>query len=351
MSALENRSVKKHNDHHSHKGQTNGDHYGAHLKPSDARRAVSYGKSSSPSQSAGIKSTTQYQNATTKQGASPFRQEKQDTEEFAEQDIQRDYVHRDVHNPTDVNEVAEEGQYVDEYGRPIYEEDDVRYAIEGADGKQQFIDEHGNIYIYHNGTGPVNTELRAAQREQMRQEREYLESQIQQKHRQREEERHRAKLEEFANKGKSRAFPYGTNYSQKKEDVNQNELHVDHPHYKKITPEGLNQAIADKSIKEKFLMPLTKSTTKRKASKPELDRLSKSKDKHQCKAFLKVYEDTLNKQSPKKERKGSPKYTPQVVQEVTDRVFGYQSNRLNEMQRLHERNEEKLAQEGQQFKP
>lgn len=351
MSVLENRSVKKNNDPSSHSGQANGFQYGAQLKPSDAKRAVSYGKSSSPNQSAGIKSTTQYQNATVKQGGSPFRQEKQDTEEFAQEDIQRDFVNRGAPNPTDANEVAEEGQYVDEFGRPVYEQDDVRYTIETTDGKQQFIDEHGNIYIYHNGTGPVNTELRAAQREQMRQERAYLESQIQQKQKQMEEERHRAKLEEIANKGKSRAFPYGTNYSQKKEDLNKNALQVNNPQYKKITSQDLNQAITDKSIKEKFLMPLTKPTTQRKASKPELDRLYKSNDKHQCKAFLKVYEEKINQKSPKKERKGSPKYSPQVVQEVTNRVFGYQSNKLNEMQRLHERNEEKLAQEGQQFKP
>lgn len=82
----------------------------------------------------------------------------------------------------------------------------------------------------------MNTQMRAAQRDMLKQEKEIVEKQIKSKHQSRVEGQHKAKLLEIANKGNQRQFPYGTNYSEKKEDVKANNKIT----YKKITKEVRN---------------------------------------------------------------------------------------------------------------
>lgn len=151
-------------------------------------------------------------------------QQEEDTEEFAEEKFGK--------NGIDGLEVPAENSVAEgENGQQVFEIDDVRYTINTVNGKQEIVDELGNRYIYHDGTGAVNTELRAAHRGQIKQEREEIERQEREAERKLMEQKHKAKLEQIANKGKNRAFPYGLNYSEKNEEF-QSEIQVTKPQYK-----------------------------------------------------------------------------------------------------------------------
>ena len=118
--------------------------------------------------------------------------------------------------------VADEG-----INETMIDDNGIRYTINSV-GQQEFIDEEGNRYVYQEFTGPMNTQLRAAQRDMMKKEKEEKV-----KVHSKADEKHKAKLLEIANKGNQRQFPYGTNYSQKKDDAQM----VNKIKYKKVTKE------------------------------------------------------------------------------------------------------------------
>lgn len=176
---------------------------------SDNKAKLSHESSSPAGYNPSYRPNKNYSNE--KDKPSPARRVYQDTDEFEEEDVQREFVKRETSHGADIPaEEFDEGQGYDL--QPGFEQDGARYTINTVNGNQEYIDEDGNRYIYHDITGGINTEMRAAQREQTRQERLYHEAEKAMMKRQRKEERHRAKVEKIANKGNSRAFPYGTNY-------------------------------------------------------------------------------------------------------------------------------------------
>lgn len=117
----------------------------------------------------------------------------------------------------------------------IIDDNGIRYTINSV-GQQEFIDDDGNRYVYQEFTGPMNTQMRAEQRDILKQEKEIVEKQIKSKLQSKVEGQLKAKLLEIANKGNQRQFPYGTNYSEKKEDVKSSNKIT----YKKVTKEVSN---------------------------------------------------------------------------------------------------------------
>lgn len=117
----------------------------------------------------------------------------------------------------------------------IIDDNGIRYTINSV-GQQEFIDDDGNRYVYQEFTGPMNTQMRAEQRDILKQEKEIVEKQIKSKLQSKVEGQLKAKLLEIANKGNQRQFPYGTNYSEKKEDVKPSNKIT----YKKVTKEVSN---------------------------------------------------------------------------------------------------------------
>lgn len=208
---MEHRNFVKDNGANSRKGlnQPQEDH--AHKAGlSDKNRPQFSHESSSPSgYNPSYRPNKEYSDDKNKSSA--IRDGYQDTDEFEEEDVQREFVKRETSHGADIPaDEFDEGQDYDL--QPGFEQDGVRYTINTVNGNQEFIDEDGNRYIYHDITGGINTEMRAAQREQLRQEKLYHQAEQAMLKKQRQEERHRAKVEKIANKGNSRAFPYGTNY-------------------------------------------------------------------------------------------------------------------------------------------
>lgn len=106
----------------------------------------------------------------------------------------------------------------------------------------------------------------------------------------------------------------------------------------------------DKAEMEKYMQPIQENT-KKTAKNVDIERLHKPADKHYSKAFLKIYENAEQRNSPLKARKTDPKEKNKIAKEVTERLSTYQDVKTNEMKVLHQRREKELANEHQQFKP
>jgi hypothetical protein len=270
-------------------------------------------------------------------------QRQEDTEEFVDGNFKKAQ-----NEGMDDLEVPEENSAVEgEEGQQVFEIDDVRYTINTINGKQEIVDELGNRYIYHDGTGAVNTELRAAHRDQLKQERAEIERQEMESQKKLFEQRHKAKLDQIANKGKNRAFPYGLNYSEKKEEVEAG-IRIAQPQYKKVTREILNKLIENKSIKDEYVRPTNTSRSRVKRVNIDIERLTKPKESHDCKQIHKVYNEQMTKNTSKMIQKSDEKR--KIGPNYEKRMKFYENEKLHEIQSLQKQKSEDIAKQNQQFK-
>jgi hypothetical protein len=330
MNALEQRSVKKYRDTHV-----------------DERRKQA--------------EELHYQRYNQKQNASGEKVSKRNGTNFKEnaqidsQQFQGEEV-LDINGRQSLGEplVADEG-----LEETINEDNGIRYTINSI-GQQEFIDDDGNRYIYQDFTGPMNTQMRAAQRDQLKHEKEIRDGENKSIYQSKVEEQHKVKLREIANKGSKRQYPYGTNYSQKKEDVNLNHNSKNQIKHKKVTAEILNKLLKDKTAKEEYLVSQP-DNTKRIAKNHEVDRLYKDRqykniedgDTHKAstKAFLRVSEIIAEKKAPLKSKSTDPREMSKIVKEVTERMTTYQKEKVTQIKDMNNQREQQFAQEHQQFKP
>ena len=184
----------------------------------------------------------------------------------------------------------------------------------------------------------------------MKQEKHQMEVELKQKDKQHSEIVHKAKLDKIANKWKNRAFPYGTNYSKTTDADISEDIKVSQSKYKKITSELLRKAWEDKRIKEDLFTPeiLVQNKPKKGA---DYERLYRSNDKANLQILLAQHE----KKGVSKDDRATDRITPNKLptnhEEVTNRMLSYKWEKVNEMQKLHQKYKEEHDKSHQQFKP
>lgn len=245
-------------------------------------------------------------------------------------------------------EVAAEHSEVDEeelVDGQVFNMDDVKYTINTVNGQQEIVDENGNRYIYHDGTSAVNTELRAAQRDQIRQERQSHEEQQKAEKIRKEHQKHKAITDQIANKGNTRTYPYGLNYSEKKHDLDETEVFVPQNQYKKVTRKALNKFLNDNKVKDEYALPSARKRSTEKKKHIEFDRLCQPR--HKCDSYHpKIEEEIAKKESPREH-----KQKQKSVKKLQNRMKNYENDKLLEIQSMQKNREEEFARVNQQFKP
>jgi hypothetical protein len=245
MNALEQRSVKKYRDTHvdERKKQAEEIHYQRYYQRKSASR----------------------ENMDNRNGPN-FKENAQiDSHQFQGEEIINKNGRLSMGEP----QVADEG-----LEETINEDNGIRYTINSI-GQQEFIDDDGNRYIYQDFTGPMNTQMRATQRDQLKHEKEMRDTENKSIYQSKIEEQHKVKLHEIANKANKRQYPYGTNYSQKNEDANLNYNSKNQIKHKKVTAEILNKLLKDKTAKEEYLTSQP-DNTKRIFKNNEVNRLHRN---------------------------------------------------------------------------
>jgi hypothetical protein len=175
-------------------------------------------------------------------------------EEFEDSGEKR-YIERKTQDGVEKVEIVV--KKINEPGR--VEEEGPKYST-----KKTHLDvAHENRFLYQESEEKAfNTQIRAEIRDQIKQDKMHQESQEHEKMQQ-DNERHKEKTNKIAEKAYSRAFPYGTNYSEAKETekfVNKIEQNIK---FKPVTSEVLNHVIKDKKVLSELLQPEDKPKKKK----------------------------------------------------------------------------------------
>lgn len=278
---------------------------------------------------------------------SKLKRNYQDTEEFINEE-QKDYLNS-ASNDAEEPMVADEG-YQEETPEGHPEGTEPHYIFNSETGEQEFIDAEGNRYVYAETDfdGPIHTKMRAEERDQVRYEREMQSQQEKFEKERAKQERHRVKVAAIAEKSRSRAFPYGLNYSENAGAAQQEVEDVENQIvYKKIDSESLKAIIQDKNKKDAYLIP-SGPKKQRVARNQEVERLFKnntsSKEAAELKKIDRIAE--IEEQMPK------VKTTKNKInaKEIDQRMSDYQRAKNEEMRLLTINRERDLKKETQQFK-
>lgn len=212
---------------------------------------------------------------------SPQRRVYQDTEEFDQNIINRKFPEDKGTNDPEEPPVADEG-YEEE---PIIEAQESGYIYNSVTGQQEYVDEDGNIFMINDFIGPMHTKIRAEERDQVKLEKEIQEQELEVEKQRKIEEKHKEITTVIAEKGRSRVFPYGLNYSKNPPAESANEkLEIESDRkvkFKKIDSKTLNSILKDKRAKEDYLIPTEQKKGPKVSKNKEVERLYKAGESHQ----------------------------------------------------------------------
>jgi hypothetical protein len=183
--------------------------------------------------------------------------EYQNTDEFEGEDVDRQLIRRTTNNQVEDVEVI------------------VRHMPS---------DEVEEVYVDDMYIGAYNTNVRAIQRDQIKQEKQAMLQDMELKYRQNKQQKHKAKVDAIASKIKDRALPYGLNYSKVKDSVQK--VAVETPKSKKVGKQKFKQLVDDRAERYDYIETSQHKTRSSKRSHTNKKITAMSSDrlgtKHHC---------------------------------------------------------------------